>query len=91
MKSTQQSDTSIVWPAILALGLLGMLAFMIVADPAAERAVTNTAQSLHGRSIEIGGLLYFYLTPHAGTKVGSLPDKSRIHSPLTAKSLVASG
>ena len=38
-----QSD-SLMWPAVIAATLLGMLAFMIVADPAAERPATSMVQ-----------------------------------------------
>jgi hypothetical protein len=44
MKSAQ-SDTSLMWPTVVAAALLGMLAFMIVADPAAERPATSTAHT----------------------------------------------
>ena len=44
MKSAQ-SDASLMWPTVFATALVGMLAFMIVADPAAERPATSTAQT----------------------------------------------
>ena len=44
MKSAH-SDTSLMWPTVFATALVGMLAFMIVADPAAELPPTSTAQT----------------------------------------------
>jgi hypothetical protein len=44
MKS-EQHNASLMWPSIIAVALFGMLAFMIVADPAAEQPITGSAQT----------------------------------------------
>jgi hypothetical protein len=46
MKSAQP-DTSMMWPTVVAAALLGMLGFMIVADPAAQLPPTSTAHSIN--------------------------------------------
>jgi hypothetical protein len=43
MKSAQ-SD-SLMWPSVVAAALVGMLAFMIVADPDAEQPATSAAHT----------------------------------------------
>ena len=47
MKQHKSTDTDLVWPMALAAALLGMLGFMIVADPAAQLPPTSTAHSIN--------------------------------------------